>query len=514
MVEVSTHRKLRPYFVWSPTETKMILIDFENGKLPIGFFQIGRCDAPLNELSTPDDMAMQELKQLMTEAPILMYYDQTKPLVIHTDASARGLGAVMTQDGKPKKTFSHLSLPEENIPKMRKHTCEDEGLQALKSTIMTGWPECKAQLSPHVIPYFNLRDELTVVDGLIFRGERLVVPKAMRRDVKTDLHIGHSGVEATLRRAREYVYWPQMAQEITEWIQTCATCMEYSNAQPQLPLMSHEVPNRPWEKIGVDLMFLEGEEYLVTVCYRSNFWEVDRLYKSTAKSVINKLTNHFARYVIPDKMVSDNGPPFSSREFASFIKRLNIKHQTISPYNSKANGHVESAVKSAKKVMKKCRRSGEDLLLALLNLRNTPTQGVDSSPSQRFLGRRTKTRVPTTASLLKPRSHETKHEMQQLELNKKRQAKYFDRHAKELPELVQGDVVRMKPFRPGEDRWKKGRVLRRLDERSFEVDVDGAVYRRNREHLRASKESPDSERSPVGPRPEGSNPTTDAQGPE
>ena len=200
----------------------------------------------------------------------------------------------------------------------------------------------------------------------------------MRHKIKEDLHIGHIGVDGTLRRAREYLYWPQMTKDITEWIEICEVCMELSTSQCPQPLMSHTLPDRPWEKIGVDLFSFEGTEYMVTVCYKSNSWELDKLSKTTARVVISKLKHHFARYGLPDVLISDNGPPFQSQEFSDFATELGIKHQTISPYNSKANGKVESAVKTAKRMLKKCRKSGEDELLALLNIRNTPTQGVDS----------------------------------------------------------------------------------------------------------------------------------------
>ena len=567
------------------------------------------------------DKAFQELKDLLITAPVLSFYDEKKELVIHTDASAGGLGAVMMQDGRPiayasralsdtetrysviekemlgivfalekwnQYTFgrevivytdhkplesicckpldrapkrlqgmllralaydievcylkgkdnlladtlsratlpyaqgqedlekvnavNHLTLPEQNLQEMRDLTAEDPSLQALKQTILDGWPEHRNQLPLMVKPYFNFRDELSVQDGLIFRGERLIVPKAMRPKVKEDLHIGHNGIDGTLRRAREYLYWPQMTKEITEWIETCEVCMEHCNSQSPQPLMSHALPDRPWEKIGVDLFSFEGAEYMVTVCYKSNFWELDKLSKTTAGVVISKLKHHFARYGLPDVMVSDNGPPFQSHDFSDFTTGLGIQHQTISPYNSKANGKAESAVKTAKRMLKKCRKSGEDQCLALLNIRNTPTQGVDSSPVQRFLGRRTKTKLPTTHDALKPMQHQSKHEMQQLMLNQKRQAHYFNKHSKPLSELDEGDVVRMKPFRLGDDKWKKATVLRRLDERSYEVIHHNQVYRRNREHLRSSRESPDLD-SPVFqiPDPEAT-PSSDSPG--
>ncbi|XP_011674436.2 uncharacterized protein K02A2.6-like [Strongylocentrotus purpuratus] len=565
---------------------------------------------PINDLTHKDvawtwdeihEQSFKKVKELLTQAPLLKYYDQKKPLVIHADASAHGIGAAMMQDGQPvayasralsdaesryaviekemlaivfalekwhqftfarevtvysdhkplecivKKpldrapkrlqgmllramaynievkylkgkenhladplsrsclpyeggqeefevvnSITHLMLPDDRVQEIRRHTAADETLRMLKDTILEGWPDHKSQLSLQLTPYFNIRDELTVSDGVIFRGERLVIPKQMRAEIKHDLHVGHSGIEGTLRRARELVYWPRMNQEISEYIQTCETCQEHSISQAALPLMSHEIPDRPWEKIGMDLFHYDGDTYLITVCYHSNFWEIDKLYKSTATSVINKLKVHFGRYGIPDIIISDNGPPFSSREFGTFIKEWGITYNPISPYNSKSNGKVESAVKSAKKMMKKCKQTGDSRNLALLNIRNTPTQGMDSSPAQRFLGRRTKTLTPTMRPLLQPRGS-SKNEMKQMKLIQAKQAKYYNRRTKELPVLEDGDTVRMKPFQPGRDIWQKAKVLQKLDERSYEVISGGHTYRRNREHLRATRESPDSE---------------------
>ena len=142
-------------------------------------------------------------------------------------------------------------------------------------------------------------------------------------------------------------------------------------------------------------------------------------------------------------------------------------------------------------MIKKARKAGEDQYLALLNIRNTPTQGMDSSPAQRLLGRRTKTIIPTAQSLLESRSTVLQQETDMLKRMQHRQAKYYNRSAKDLPNLHQGDTVRMKPFKLGVKSWKKATVLGRLDERSYEVeDSDGPVYRRNRVHLRKTHGAP------------------------
>ena len=131
-------------------------------------------------------------------------------------------------------------------------------------------------------------------------------------------------------------------------------------------------------------------------------FEVDNLNNSTSDAVNSCLTGHFARYGILDILVSDNGPQFSSDAFRKFSSDWAFTHETIFPGNSQANGAVEAAVKIMKRLMRKCKASEEDLLLGLLNLRNTPTEGLNTSLAQRLLGLCTKSMVPTTVTLLKP----------------------------------------------------------------------------------------------------------------
>ena len=69
-----------------------------------------------------------------------------------------------------------------------------------------------------------------------------------------------------------------------------------------------------------------------------------------------------------------------------------------------------------------------------------------------------------------------------------KQAKYFNRSTRDLKPLEEGDTVRMKPFIKGRKEWKKGIVLERLDQRSYEVQTDDGTYRRNRVHLKQTNE--------------------------
>ena len=151
-------------------------------------------------------------------------------------------------------------------------------------------------------------------------------------------------------------------------------------------LLQHEIPERPWAKIGVDLCKLKGRTLLVVCDYYSNFIEVEKIHASTTQGVSRVLKNLFSRYGIPDVVISDNGPQFLSSEFADFARDWCFTHTTTSPYYPQSNGKAENAVKTIKKLFTKCHQSGQSEYNALLDWRNTPTKGMGTSPAQRFLG--------------------------------------------------------------------------------------------------------------------------------
>jgi predicted Fe-S protein YdhL (DUF1289 family) len=148
-------------------------------------------------------------------------------------------------------------------------------------------------------------------NGVIFKGERAVIPQALRMDIMNRIHSSHIGIEGCLRRARESVYWPRMNAEVRDFIQKCETCRTFDNHQSKEPLKPHEVPARPWAKIGLDLFSFDGRTYLIATDYYSNFFEIDQLDSTTSKDVIRKLRAQFVRHGIPDTCISDNGPQFA-----------------------------------------------------------------------------------------------------------------------------------------------------------------------------------------------------------
>lgn len=171
----------------------------------------------------------------------------------------------------------------------------------------------------------------------------------------------------------------------------------------------------------------------------------------------------------------------SRHQFRKFASDWDFENRTSSPGNIKANGKVESAVKTAKNPLRKALSARTDPYIAILDYRNTSTQGMESSPAQRLMNRRTTTLLPTTKTLLQPRAPQSERDIQQLNRRQFEQSKYYNKHARDVPTLKVGDVVCMKPFQLGSKEWKKGTITSKLDERSYMVETpDVDTYRRNR----------------------------------
>ena len=198
-------------------------------------------------------------------------------------------------------------------------------------------------------------------------------------------------------------------------------------------------------------------------------------------TVIQILKGHFGRYGIPEVVVSDRGPQFTSGEFQDFSKMWSFQHVKSSPYHHQSNGKAENAVKIIKNILIKAKEDKTDATMALLEWRNTPTEDFNSSPVQRFLGRRTRTTLPLLAEKLLPEPVSRVPDIQEKKL--KKQAKYYNQSSKDLPLLNPGTVVYVQPVM-GEAKWKIGKVVKEISPRSYIVQTDGRQYIRNRKFLR------------------------------
>ena len=213
-----------------------------------------------------------------------------------------------------------LALSDDRLQQFKHASADDPVLQVLRETIRRGWPQSKSDVPESIHAYFDFRDELTIQDQLVFKGDCIVVPAALRKEMMAAIHASHIGIEGCIRRARDSMYWPRMTTELKEYISKCDICLSHRALPCKEPLMQHEFVGRPWYKVSADLCELPGRTLLIISDFFSNFIEVERIHQVTTRGITKALKPMFARYGVPSVLMSDNGPQFGSAEFATFAK--------------------------------------------------------------------------------------------------------------------------------------------------------------------------------------------------
>ncbi|KAL5017694.1 hypothetical protein ScPMuIL_005222, partial [Solemya velum] len=375
-------------------------------------------------------------------------------------------------------------IPDARLDEIREATLGDANLQTVIDFVLEGWPEIKRETPSCALPYYDFRDTLSHVDGILLKGEAVVIPDKLRSSMKARLHSAHLGYDSMLRRARGTIFWPGIASDIRQIADACETCQESKPHNQKEPLRQHDEGDSPWQKVGLDLFDIQGKQYLVVVDYFSNFIEVDLLTTTTSARVIMFLKKHFARYGIPKVVVSDGGPQFVSQEFRTFVSSWSINHVMSSAMHQQANGKAESAVKIMKTLIRKTKKEGGDPFEAILEQRNTPRQDTGRCPAEMMFGRQTRSFLPHIVKCDDAQGVKVKRE------SRKRSVKQsYDRKARRLSEIDIGQSVFFQHME-GKN-WRLGQVTEIVGPRTYVIrGPDGGVYRRNRVHMRPTKISP------------------------
>ena len=533
------------------------------------------------------DKAFNRVKSLICKETTLTYFDQEKETTIHVDASGRGLGAVLTQNGKPiafaskslteteqryanierellavvfgcerfhtyvygkhftvesdhkplemiqhkaltaapprlqrmllrlqpydatvkyrpgremvvpdglsrgsSKNKDHIELDmqlnivqitERRLNNIRQETAKDHILCELKEVIVHGWPDRVKELPNQLRPYWSFRDELAVEDGLILKGERVVIPKTIQEHLLTQLHMGHQGIEKTKLRAKDCVYWLDITKDIEQLVRSCSVCQEYQKSLPHETLKQHELPTRPWQVLGTDLFQLKGEPYLIVADYYSKFPIIRKMPQPcTSLAVVNATMEIFSEHGIPSKVISDNGGHYDSANYKDFAASWGFTHVTSSPHYPQSNGYVECSIQTVKNTLKKAQSSEYNSHMALLCLRTTPVDSIIPSPAELLYKRKIQGNIPVH---IKNTVHLKDQVRTRMEERQADQKAFHDKRARDQAPLIPGQTVRVQDQKSG--LWAPAKVLEKCPEpRSYVVQTpQGKSLRRNRRHL-------------------------------
>ncbi|XP_062399854.1 uncharacterized protein K02A2.6-like [Sardina pilchardus] len=375
--------------------------------------------------------------------------------------------------------LENLPTSDRYLTQLREQLQDDSVCAQVMRYCVDGWPD-RNQLQGPVKHYWHERAALSIHNGLLLRGSRLVIPADMRNDVLDRVHEGHQGVVKCRERASQTVWWPGLSSQIRELVLNCRECIK-ERVNPKEPLMPTKLPDRPWQKLGADLFMLREKTYLLVVDYFSRYIEIAQLSPTRSVDVIVHLKSMFARHGIPETFISDNGPQFSGHEMKAFATDYCFEHLTSSPKYPQSNGEAERAVQTVKNLLKKA----SDPYRALLAYRATPLSN-GYSPAELLMGRRLRTTLPILPERLQPALPDL-HGLQQTEREKRWAGAtcFNSRHrARDLGKLSPGDNVWIS------DAAEQGKVTSvHSSPRSYHVMGPQGTLRRNRCHLIPMPES-------------------------
>ena len=364
---------------------------------------------------------------------------------------------------------------------IRSATNNDPVLQSAIVYALTGWPRFEKDVPESMKSLYAHRASLSVTDGLLLFASRIVIPSSMRPEILDRIHDGHQGITKCLERARLGVWWPGITNDIKRIVNMCSHCAEKRPTQRHEPLMSTPLPQGPWLRVGIDLFFYRGKDYLVMCDYYSRWIEVLALTSTTSTAVICRMKDVFARFGVPADVVSDNGPQFVSAEFEEFATRYVFNHITSSPYLPSSNGEAERAVQTAKQML-----SQKDPWLALMVYRDTPITATGASPSQLMMGRHLRTTLPVPSSTLEPVWPDRETILAKDQRYKAATSATHDQHygAKPLQPLALGEPVLTKI--DSKKGWTEKGVIQgeASTPRSYYIETKSGLYRRNRRHIK------------------------------
>ena len=284
--------------------------------------------------------------------------------------------------------LQYSSIEEKERDEVLQETNKDKELQSLKRYISTGWPAKRSQIPVFLHPYWNFRDELTIENSILMKNSKVLIPETLKQKYLMQIHQGHQGIEACRSRAREFVFWINLNNDLKELVEKCDICQSQQNSTAVIQKYVSEVPPHPWHTLGSDLFYFQRIDFLVVVDYFSKYLIVRKIPNSTSSAVIKELGMIFSEFGKPQIFRSDNGPCYSSQEFRFFMQNWQIEHRTSSPHYLQRNGLAESMVKVSKNLIEKAARQDLPWNRLLLDYRCTPISSEIPSPAEILFGRK------------------------------------------------------------------------------------------------------------------------------
>ena len=120
---------------------------------------------------------------------------------------------------------------DQKLEEIHRATRDDAELQAAVRYTLEGCPTRGDDVIAEAQPHHHVRDELSVADGLLLRGVRIIIPKVLRPEMLSRIHDGHQRTSKCRERAKQGIWWPGLSSQISEIVKNWEHCQIHRNAQ-------------------------------------------------------------------------------------------------------------------------------------------------------------------------------------------------------------------------------------------------------------------------------------------
>lgn len=317
----------------------------------------------------------------------------------------------------------------------------------------------------------SVSSEFTLLDDIIFRGDRIYIPKVLRQEILAELHETHLGITKTKQLARRYVYWPGLDQQIEKLVKSCENCALNQGNPKKAQVHPWDDPGNNWERVHVDYAGpLDGYHFLICMDAKSKWAEVKVLKQApSSSSTIALLNSIFSVHGFPNVIVSDNASIFHSEEFLDYCTTNGIFQKFTAPGHPATNGLAERNVQTLKRRLKAASDEPftiqEKIQRVLFRYRATPL-ACGKSPAELYLGRKLRIRLDAIFPNLPQRS------------------KNIENTSRSFSE---GERVLVRVFINNKDTWYFGQVQKKLGSRHYTVQLDsGRTLKRHIDQLKST----------------------------
>ena len=301
--------------------------------------------------------------------------------------------------------------------------------------------------------YRAIFSELNVTqDGILLRGQQLVIPVSLRNRVVQLAHVGHQGIVKTKALIRSRVWFKGIDRLVEERVNKCRECQANVDKRVYEPMRPSIMPAGPWQQVSGDFFgpLSDGTYWLVSHDDYSRWVSVDKVKTCSFECIKEVLDRLFGTIGAPLEYKTDNGPPFNSYRFTEFAKEWGFVHRKITPYWPRANGEAESFMKKLGKVLRTAAISGEDKQTAVQKFlrvyRETPHSTTKVSPNLLLLGFSRSSGIPCLESTTVGEWHDLARKNDRI-AKERMTIEYNERMKTKLCRFVVGDRVLLKQDR-------------------------------------------------------------------